>query len=88
LKLILLLPQETAVKLVTLARQVCVQLLTSAVNVALPAFAAARPASAPPAVQQLIRPGPWQQTRRTLLPAACERDRQTDGRMDGHRIVT
>jgi len=61
------------------------------VNVALPAFAAARRAAAPyrctaPAVRQSIDivypPGPQQQTRRTLLQRrANEWDRQTDGHL-------
>jgi len=67
------------------------------VNVALPAFAAARRAAAPyrcttPAVQQSIDivypPGPQQQTRRTLLQRrANEWDRQTDGRTPCRIII-
>jgi len=61
---------------------------TSADNVALPAFAAARRAAAAPAEQQSIDisypPGAQQQTRRTLQQRANETDRRTDG----HRTVT
>jgi len=75
--------------------QVCVQLLTSAVFVALPALllCAVLPprAATAPAVQQSIDvsypPGPQQQTRRTLLQRSdetegqtVEQNRQTDGR--------
>jgi len=52
-------------------KQVCIQLPTSAVNVALPTFAAVRRAAAAPAVQQSIDisypPDLQQQTRHTLL---------------------
>jgi len=67
--------------------RVCDQLPTSAVNVALPAIAAAAPA-----VQQSVDisypPGQRQQTRRTLLQRSTDgTDRQTDRRADGHRTV-
>jgi len=78
-------------------KQVSVQLPTSADNVALPAFAAARRAAArllltagPPAVQQSIhvscQPGPQQQTGitgvRWIGQTYKRTDRQTDRRTD------
>jgi len=63
-------------------KHVRVQLRTSGINVALPAFAAARRAASAPAVQQSIDisypPGPQQQHYRTLLQQANGTDRQTD----------
>jgi len=74
--------------------KVCVQLSTSADNVPLPAYAAARRAAAPllltaapPAVQQSIGifwpPGPRQQTRSSGVRPPDGRDGQTEGQADG-----
>ena len=61
-------------------KQVCVQLPTSAVNVALPAFAAARRA----AIHRYLLPAGPTAANPPRVAAAGERDRQTDG----HRSVT
>ena len=60
---------------VSVLKKVCVQLPTSAVNVALPAFAAVAPA-----MQQLVNTSyqPEPHTRRTLLQRANGTDRRTD----------
>ena len=77
--------------------QVCVQLPKSAVNVALPAFAAERRAATSccrgagrAAINRyfLFFPDPQQQTSRTLLQRANGTDGRTNRETDGHRAVT
>ena len=88
-------PASTGGTKLNLTKQACVQLPTSAVNVALPAFSAARRAAAPcccgaghAAIDRYFLPTRLTTANPPHAVAAGEWERQTDGQTDGHRIAT